>query len=103
MLTEMVVKRMKPVSRAALYAQLLDLITTFVGLALFVSIYEANPMVGAWGGWRETVLLKLAATGVIVYILERVNKWPLGVWIIPLITALPVFWNLLVMAFELLA
>lgn len=102
-LTELVVKRMKPVSRAAMYAQFLDLITTFIGLALFASITEANPVYAFLGGWRAIVLLKLAATGLIVFVLERVDVWPVGVWIVPLITSLPVFWNMLVMMAELIA
>ena len=102
MLTELIVRRFKPVSRAAMYGQALDLITTFVGLAIFSSIWEANPAYMLLGGWGATVLLKLSATVLIVYVLESVEEWPVIVWVIPLVTSLPVFWNILVMTLELI-
>lgn len=92
---------LKPVSEAVLVAECLDMLTTFSGFLVFPQMWEANPLRMALGGWVPLLLAKLLATLVVVLILERIEKWPRPVWIIPAAAALPVVWNLISMLAEL--
>ena len=86
--------QLKPISWAVLIAEALDLATTFGGFLIFPQMWEANPLPGLIGGWSMTILFKIAATLVVVAVLERVERWPRPVWIVPLAASLPVAWNL---------
>lgn len=85
--------QLKPVSWALILAEGLDLATTFAGFLLFPQMWEANPIQGLLGGWGLTILAKITATLLVVIILEKVERWPRAVWLIPLTAALPVMWN----------
>jgi hypothetical protein len=85
---------LKPVSRALLIAETLDLMTTFGGFVFFPHMWEANPLPGILGGWAPTIALKIAGTILVIMILEKVEKWPRTVWIVPLAAFIPVAWNL---------
>lgn len=91
---------LKPISIVILIAEGLDLLTTFAGLLFFPQLSETNPMVVLLGGWLPTILAKIAATIIVVLIIERVGKWPRLIWIIPSIAVLPVFWNIICMLAE---
>jgi hypothetical protein len=86
--------QLKPVSWAVILAEGLDLATTFGGFSLFPQMWEANPVHGLLGGWGLTILAKLIATLLVVLILERVDRWPRPVWLVPVTASLPVLWNL---------
>ena len=92
---------LKPVSQAVLAAECLDVFTTFSGFLVFPQMWEANPLRISLGGWVPLIMVKLLATLVVVMILERIEKWPKPVWVIPLAAALPVLWNLISMLAEL--
>ena len=93
---------LKPISQAVLLAEGTDVLTTFSGFLVFPQMWEANPLRSALGGWIPMILVKLLATLVVVLILERVEKWPKPVWIIPIAAAIPVLWNLISMMAELI-
>jgi hypothetical protein len=84
---------LKPVSWAVILAEILDITTTFGGFLIYPQMWEANPLYGFLGGWGSMILAKIAATVIVVLILEKVVKWPRPVWVIPLAASLPVFWN----------
>lgn len=92
--------QLKPVSRALLWAEILDVATTLLGLLVFPQMWEANPLLTAMGSWAPLVLVKLAAVAVVISVLERVKTWPRLVWAIPVTAALPVAWNLLCLLAE---
>ncbi len=92
---------LKPVSKALIIAEGLDLLTTFLGSFVFPQMWEANPMKATLGGWIPLILAKVFATILIVFIVQRVQKWPALVWIIPSAAFLPVIWNTICIAFEL--
>jgi hypothetical protein len=87
--------QLKPISWAVLIAETLDLATTFGGFVFFPQMWEANPLHGVLGGWNLMILFKIAATIFVIVTLERVEKWPRPVWVVPLAASLPVLWNLL--------
>lgn len=87
--------RLRPISKALILAELLDLLTTSVGIWMFPQISEANPMLMELGGWLPLLVTKLLATLFVVYILERIEKWSFLVWVVPLIAVLPVIWNII--------
>jgi hypothetical protein len=99
--TSLSLKRLKPISRALLIAETLDVLTTFAGFYLAPQMWEANPMLAALGGWAQLLLAKVAAVLLVVFVLERVRSWPRLAWIIPLVAALPVAWNALALLVEL--
>jgi hypothetical protein len=47
-----------------------------------------------------TVLVKILVITLVVLILERVEKWPRVVWIVPIIAGVAVIWNLLIILAE---
>lgn len=94
--------QLKPVSWAVILAEGLDLATTFSGFFLFPQMWEANPVHGLLGGWSLTILAKITATLLVVLILEKVERWPRLVWLVPLAAGLPVIWNLASILAELL-
>jgi hypothetical protein len=87
--------QLKPISWAVLIAETLDLATTFGSFVFFPQMWEANPLHGVFGGWNLTIFIKIAATLIVIATLERVDRWPRPVWIVPLAASLPVVWNLL--------
>lgn len=87
------ITQLKPISRALIYAEILDIATTMVGLLVFPQIWEANPMLVLVGGWAQLFAAKLAAVVFVVLILERVKSWPRLAWAIPTVAALPALWN----------
>jgi len=91
---------LKPISKLVIIAESLDLLTTFTGLLFFPQLWETNSMLVLLGGWLPFILVKIAATIAVVIIIERVEKWPGLVWIIPCIAALPVVWNIICMLAE---
>jgi hypothetical protein len=91
---------LKPISKILLFAEGLDLLTTFAGLLFFPQLWEANPMLKLPGGWSTMILVKIAATLFVVIIFERVPKWSRMVWIVPCIAAIPVVWNIINMLAE---
>jgi hypothetical protein len=86
---------MKPITFYFLVAQLLDLCTTGVGLLL--GLWETNPV----GINLNTIISKLLVILLGVIIFSRL-KMPKLAWIIVIISAIPVLWNLLVITCELL-
>jgi hypothetical protein len=92
---------LKPVNRAFIAAEGLDLLTTFMGSFVFPQMWEANPMKLMLGGWIPLILAKIIATILVVTILQRVQKWPALVWIIPTAAFLPALWNMICILFEL--
>ena len=86
---------LKPISKAFILAELLDILTTTLGLTILPQIQEANPLPLLMGGWAPVVLLKVAAVILVVYVLERVQSWPAFVRIIPVAAFLPVLWNII--------
>ena len=93
---------MKPVSMAVLCAELLDIVTTFFGLSLFPQMSEANPMASFLGGMPATILVKILVIALVILVLEKVEKWPRIVWIIPITASVAVVWNLVIILAELI-
>ena len=91
---------LKPVSKAFLAAEALDVLTTFAGLTLHPQMWEANPVTGFLGGMVQAALLKLLVTLAVVYIIEKVDSWPGLIWAVPLIASAPVVWNLFSISVE---
>lgn len=103
-------------SKVFVVAEVLDLLTTMVGLLVIPGIWEANPIVGFIGGWFQTVILKSTVVILVVSVVELMRR-PLkvgkitvfsgrlskAIWIIPFVAALPVLWNNLVIILELIA
>jgi len=94
--------RLKPLSKAVFLAEMLDLAMTLWAIYLMPQLWESNPMQASLGGWGQTIMVKLAATGLIVFTLERVKKWPPLVQLVPLAAALPVIWNVVIILAELI-
>ncbi len=86
--------RLRPISKALVVAESLDLLTTAAGLWLFPQIAEANPMLVTMGGWLPLLVSKFLATLFVVFIFEKMAKWSLLVWVVPSIATLPVIWNI---------
>jgi hypothetical protein len=86
---------MRKMTRLFLAAEALDLITTVAGLALGAA--ELHP---AGFGWRVLVCKALVVV-VVVVCLERLKLGRAG-WVLPAVAALPVVWNLAVIASEVL-
>ena len=95
-----VFRSLKPISQIVILAESLDVLTTLIGLSLFSHINEMNPLPTITGSWYTTILIKLVAVAIVVYVLERVEKWPRFVWIVPITAMLPVLWNLLIISAE---
>ncbi|OGO31679.1 MAG: hypothetical protein A2Z16_10070 [Chloroflexi bacterium RBG_16_54_18] len=85
---------MRPISKALVVAESLDLLTTASGLLLFPQIAEANPMLVTMGGWLPLLVSKFLATLFVVFVFERITKWSVLVWVVPSIATLPVIWNI---------
>jgi hypothetical protein len=95
--------QLKPVSWAVIMAEGLDLATTFGAFSVFPQMWEANPVHGLLGSWGLTILAKMTATLLVVIILEKVERWPRPVWLVPMTAGLPVIWNLASILAELMA
>jgi len=91
---------LKPVSRVLLWAEVLDVATTVLGLLAFPQMWEANPLLTAMGSWYSLLLVKLVAVALVIWVLERVKSWPPLVWAIPITAAIPVVWNTLCLLAE---
>lgn len=91
---------LKLVSKAVLLYETLDILTTVGGLAIFPQIAELNPLLHILGGMASTILVKLLVTGLVVAVLEYIQRWPSLVHLVPFTAALPVAWNLLVILAE---
>jgi len=109
-------RELHPVSKTFIFAELLDLLTTMVGLLVIPGIWEANPIVTSLGGWVQTLLFKSLAVIVVVTLIERMRrplkvgnivllsgKPPKAIWIIPIVAAIPALWNNLVIILELIS
>ena len=94
---------LKLVSRALLYAEVLDVTTTLGGIGLMPQLWEANPLYTLLGGWGATLLAKVLATLVVVLVLELVDEWPALVGVVPLAATLPGLWNLAAILAEIFA
>lgn len=94
--------QLKTISKVVILAEALDVLTTFTGITFFPQMWETNPLPGFIGGWLPTVFAKILATFLVVLVLERVEKWPRLVWLVPIIAGLPVFWNSLCILAELM-
>ena len=68
--------RLQTVSIVFIIAELLDVMTTAVGLLFIPAIWEANPMVAGLGGWMQALLLKLAA----VVLIQAAARRAWSVW-----------------------
>lgn len=87
--------KMKPIAWLFFAAQICDCLTTAAGLRL--GAWEAN-LIGL--GWQMMVC-KIAVIILGVVLLQRL-KMPRLAWIIPILSILPVIWNMIVIAFEIL-
>jgi hypothetical protein len=87
--------QLKPISWAVLIAETMDLATTLAGFVFFPQMWEANPLPGILGGWSMTIFIKVTATVLVIATLEKVERWPRPVWVVPLAASLPVMWNLM--------
>jgi hypothetical protein len=85
---------LRPISKALVVAESLDLLTTAAGLSLYPQIAEANPMLATMGGWLPLLVSKFLATLFVVFVFERMSKWSVLVWVVPSIATLPVIWNI---------
>jgi hypothetical protein len=88
--------RLKPISIFLIVAEILDLMTTLQGFRWFPQLWESNPLAGLYGGMTTAILAKVLVTLCVVFIFERVDKWPRLVWLVPAVAWLPVLWNILV-------
>jgi uncharacterized membrane protein len=86
-------RRLKPLSQVFIAAELLDILTTFAGLALYPQMWESNPLPGLLGGMFPAMLVKLCVVLGVVFVLEKVETWPRLVWIVPAMALSPVLWN----------
>jgi hypothetical protein len=96
-------RTLKPVSRVIILAEALDVLTTFAGVFVFPQMWETNPLKLMLGGWIPVILLKIIATLCMIAILERVEKWPRLVWVVPSLAFLPVMVNSISILAEILA
>jgi hypothetical protein len=95
-------RRLKPVSLIFIAAELLDVLTTLVGLALFPQMWESNPLPGLLGGVFPAALAKGLVVLGVVFVLEKVENWPRLVWVVPAMAFSPVLWNLFAITAELM-
>jgi uncharacterized membrane protein len=86
-------QQLKPISKVVMFAEAFDMLTTFAGCFIFPQMWEANPLKLMLGGWIPVILLKVIATLCVIVILERVEKWPRLVWVVPSLAFLPVLLN----------
>ena len=90
--------KIKPITKTFLIIQLLDFITTFVGLNLGNGIYESNPVV-AMVGWNNTIITKIfvmiCVSGVFQIANTEKNKL---YWIVVIPPILAVLLNFLVIS-----
>jgi hypothetical protein len=92
--------KLKPISLFFISAELLDILTTFGGLALHPQMWEANPVAGLLGGMVPAALFKVLVTLAVVYVIEKVASWPKLVWIVPVMASTPVVWNVISISAE---
>ena len=78
--------------KAFILIQLLDLLTTMVGICYF-GLWEGNPM---YAGWclERLIVLKMLYTGMIVIILEMPFDYGWLKWVPVVISIPPVPWNI---------
>jgi hypothetical protein len=88
---------LKPVSWLFISAQILDIMTTVVGIEFF-GAQELNPLGFNFG----TLALKVLVSIIVVVGLERFNFSRL-VLVVPVVATLPVAWNALVILAEMIA
>lgn len=74
--------------------QLLDLLTTMVGICYF-GLWEGNPRYAGWG-LERLIAMKLIYTGMIVTILEMPFDYGWLKWVPAVISLPPVPWNIYV-------
>ena len=72
--------------------QLLDLLTTMVGICYF-GLWEGNPMYSGWG-LERLIMLKLIYTTMIAIVLEMPFDYGWLKWIPVVISIPPVPWNI---------
>lgn len=82
---------MRKVTIYFLLAEVLDLITTMVGLRL--GMVELNPVFNK-AEWEILFLIKIIGTIIVVIALERKKKQKIDV-IFPIVALIPVLWNCL--------
>ena len=81
---------MKIYTKVLIIAELLDILTTFVGLALFPWMIEINPFLTLFGGNMIMLMIfKIILVGIVIFILEKKITWKTKyIWCIP---CLPIF------------
>lgn len=82
---------MRRVTIYFIYAEILDLLTTIIGLGM--GMVEGNPLVYKFG-WNNVVLGKIFITIFIAIVLEKKKQQPVDI-LVPWIAILPVIWNTL--------
>lgn len=92
--------RLKMISKLFILAEALDVFTTLWGILFIPQIWEANPIAGFLGSWPATLAVKVLATLIVVWVLEKIDSWPDLVRIIPILASLPVLWNILAILLE---
>lgn len=90
---------LKPVSVYFLIIELLDVITTIVGILVFGAI-ELNGLVQQIG-WVNLFIIKILAIGLVFYVIQKFN-FSRKIIIVPIIATLPVLWNLINIIVEML-
>lgn len=81
------ITKLKKVSYVFIITQILDIVTTFIGLK-FANVWEWNSM----GFNLQTVLIKLAFIFLIVYVLEH-EKYFKFMWAVPIVSGIAPVWN----------
>jgi hypothetical protein len=80
-----IIKSLKLCTKILIIAELLDILTTFIGLALFPWMIEINPFLHLFGGsWLALMLYKIILVGIAIFILEKKIAWKTNyIWFIP--------------------
>jgi hypothetical protein len=86
---------MKKITKVFIIVELLDIITTLIGIYLYPYLIETNPIFSFLGeNWYLTVLIKSSIIMGVAIVLEKRKKWSRFVWVIPTIATFPVISNI---------
>ena len=84
--------RLSNPSKAFALIQLLDLLTTLIGIC-WLGLWEGNPMYAGWG-LERLISLKLIYTTMIVIVLEMPFDYGWLKWVPAVISFPPIPWNI---------
>lgn len=88
---------MRSITKVFIAAEVLDLITTFIGLYYIPGVAEGNPL---FKDAMSMIVAKTLATFFVAWMLERYGGRSKIFWIVPIIAMIPVPWNIFVIIYS---